>query len=100
MGHEVFIGFNVFAPQFQEVVRRTRNSVGFHDFRMRLNYACESGDALFGMIFDPNGRKDAQIRVGAFWIKQSNPRCDQAGGFKVSNPNAIVTCSCGESFAA
>ena len=24
----------------------------------------------------------------------------QAGGFKVSNPNAIVTCSCGESFAA
>lgn len=24
----------------------------------------------------------------------------QSGGFKVSNPNAIVTCSCGESFAA
>lgn len=24
----------------------------------------------------------------------------QQGGFKVSNPNAIVTCSCGESFAA
>lgn len=24
----------------------------------------------------------------------------QTGGFKVSNPNAIVTCSCGESFAA
>lgn len=24
----------------------------------------------------------------------------QNGGFKVSNPNAVVTCSCGESFAA
>ena len=24
----------------------------------------------------------------------------QSGGFKVSNPNAVVTCSCGESFAA
>ena len=24
----------------------------------------------------------------------------QQGGFKVSNPNAVVTCSCGESFAA
>lgn len=24
----------------------------------------------------------------------------QQGGFKVSNPNALVTCSCGESFAA
>ena len=24
----------------------------------------------------------------------------QSGGFKVSNPNAEVTCSCGESFAA
>ena len=24
----------------------------------------------------------------------------QHGGFKVSNPNALVTCSCGESFAA
>ena len=24
----------------------------------------------------------------------------QQGGFKVTNPNAIVTCSCGESFAA
>lgn len=24
----------------------------------------------------------------------------QQGGFKVSNPNAIVTCSCGESFSA
>ncbi len=24
----------------------------------------------------------------------------QSGGFKVKNPNAIVTCSCGESFAA
>lgn len=24
----------------------------------------------------------------------------QHGGFKVSNPNAVVTCSCGESFAA
>ncbi len=24
----------------------------------------------------------------------------QNGGFKVKNPNAIVTCSCGESFAA
>ena len=24
----------------------------------------------------------------------------QQGGFKVSNPNAAVTCSCGESFAA
>ena len=24
----------------------------------------------------------------------------QAGGFKVKNPNAVVTCSCGESFAA
>jgi iron-sulfur cluster assembly protein len=24
----------------------------------------------------------------------------QQGGFKVSNPNASVTCSCGESFAA
>jgi iron-sulfur cluster assembly protein len=24
----------------------------------------------------------------------------QSGGFKVTNPNAIVTCSCGESFAA
>ena len=24
----------------------------------------------------------------------------QSGGFKVANPNAIVTCSCGESFAA
>ncbi|MGA0900619.1 MAG: HesB/IscA family protein [Luteolibacter sp.] len=24
----------------------------------------------------------------------------QQGGFKVSNPNAMVTCSCGESFAA
>jgi iron-sulfur cluster assembly accessory protein len=24
----------------------------------------------------------------------------QQGGFKVQNPNAIVTCSCGESFAA
>ena len=24
----------------------------------------------------------------------------QSGGFKVSNPNAAVTCSCGESFAA
>lgn len=24
----------------------------------------------------------------------------QAGGFKVANPNATVTCSCGESFAA
>ena len=24
----------------------------------------------------------------------------QSGGFKVQNPNAIVTCSCGESFAA
>jgi iron-sulfur cluster assembly accessory protein len=24
----------------------------------------------------------------------------QAGGFKVKNPNAAVTCSCGESFAA
>jgi iron-sulfur cluster assembly accessory protein len=24
----------------------------------------------------------------------------QAGGFKVTNPNAVVTCSCGESFAA
>lgn len=24
----------------------------------------------------------------------------QHGGFKVSNPNAMVTCSCGESFAA
>ena len=24
----------------------------------------------------------------------------QQGGFKVKNPNAIVTCSCGESFAA
>lgn len=24
----------------------------------------------------------------------------QAGGFKVANPNAIVTCSCGESFSA
>ena len=24
----------------------------------------------------------------------------QAGGFKVSNPNAVVTCSCGESFTA
>lgn len=24
----------------------------------------------------------------------------QQGGFKVTNPNAVVTCSCGESFAA
>ena len=24
----------------------------------------------------------------------------QQGGFKVKNPNAVVTCSCGESFAA
>lgn len=24
----------------------------------------------------------------------------QSGGFKVTNPNAVVTCSCGESFAA
>ncbi len=24
----------------------------------------------------------------------------QSGGFKVTNPNAIVTCSCGESFSA
>src|SRR4051812_125787 len=24
----------------------------------------------------------------------------QSGGFKVKNPNAVVTCSCGESFAA
>ena len=24
----------------------------------------------------------------------------QSGGFKVANPNAIVTCSCGESFSA
>ncbi len=24
----------------------------------------------------------------------------QQGGFKVSNPNALVTCSCGESFSA
>lgn len=24
----------------------------------------------------------------------------QQGGFKVQNPNAVVTCSCGESFAA
>ena len=24
----------------------------------------------------------------------------QEGGFKVTNPNAVVTCSCGESFAA
>jgi iron-sulfur cluster assembly accessory protein len=24
----------------------------------------------------------------------------QHGGFKVTNPNAVVTCSCGESFAA
>jgi iron-sulfur cluster assembly accessory protein len=24
----------------------------------------------------------------------------QSGGFKVGNPNAVVTCSCGESFAA
>jgi len=24
----------------------------------------------------------------------------QSGGFKVANPNAVVTCSCGESFAA
>lgn len=24
----------------------------------------------------------------------------QQGGFKVSNPNAVVTCSCGESFSA
>ncbi len=24
----------------------------------------------------------------------------QQGGFKVGNPNAVVTCSCGESFAA
>lgn len=24
----------------------------------------------------------------------------QQGGFKVTNPNALVTCSCGESFAA
>ena len=24
----------------------------------------------------------------------------QSGGFKVSNPNAEVTCSCGESFSA
>lgn len=24
----------------------------------------------------------------------------QNGGFKVTNPNAVVTCSCGESFAA
>lgn len=24
----------------------------------------------------------------------------QSGGFNVSNPNAVVTCSCGESFAA
>lgn len=24
----------------------------------------------------------------------------QQGGFKVANPNAVVTCSCGESFAA
>jgi len=24
----------------------------------------------------------------------------QSGGFKVSNPNAVVTCSCGESFSA
>ncbi len=24
----------------------------------------------------------------------------QAGGFKVKNPNAVVTCSCGESFSA
>jgi len=24
----------------------------------------------------------------------------QQGGFKVSNPNAVVSCSCGESFAA
>ncbi|MDC0252118.1 hypothetical protein OAK74_02455 [bacterium] len=24
----------------------------------------------------------------------------QQGGFKVTNPNAVVTCSCSESFAA
>lgn len=24
----------------------------------------------------------------------------QSGGFKVTNPNAVVTCSCGESFSA
>ena len=24
----------------------------------------------------------------------------QQGGFKVTNPNAVVTCSCGESFSA
>ncbi|HCQ32400.1 MAG TPA: iron-sulfur cluster assembly accessory protein [Verrucomicrobiales bacterium] len=46
------------------------------------------------VVIDPK----SALFVGGSELDFSNDL--QHGGFKVSNPNAVVTCSCGESFAA
>ena len=46
------------------------------------------------VVIDPK----SALFVGGSALDFSNDL--QHGGFKVSNPNAVVTCSCGESFAA
>ena len=46
------------------------------------------------VVIDPK----SALFVGGSELDFSNDL--QHGGFKVSNPNAVVTCSCGERFAA
>ena len=64
-------------------------------------------------LVDGPADRDIQVESGgvrvvidpksALFVAGSELDCSddlQNGGFKVKNPNAIVTCSCGESFAA
>ena len=55
------------------------------------------------IMVDSNGVKVVVDPKSALFVSGSELDYSddlQQGGFKVSNPNAVVTCSCGESFAA